>query len=221
MVFLADIENVEADLSGAQLVDLTTYCGANPDRDTLALYLYLYKRAVGDIDTQITVDNTAPDTVTAWDFALPTEDGNFVYIIFGFVIWTAGSYTLNNCVYHSGAYYKALTTTSATPGTDPTKWALITDILGEVLNLANSNVTITQGYAFSTAVAEAGPIGDAMAALGPRIIAGQCKNLNDASATIYGAALIESAWMNFRRQDYTAAQEIMDYVDQQFAAAYA
>jgi hypothetical protein len=221
MVFVLDIQNVSSDLSSAQLVDLSTYGGANPDRDTLALFLYLYKRDASMVDTAITVSNTAPTTVTEWDFALPTEDGNFVYIIFGFPVWTAGSYTIDNCVEYAGVYYKALTTTSATPGTDPTKWAVITDILSEVLNLSNSNVTITQGYAFSTAVAEAGPIGDAMAALGPKIIAGACKNLNDASATIYGAALIESAWMNFRRQDYTQAQEIMDFVDQQFAAQYA
>lgn len=218
MVFIADIQNVAADLSTAQLVDLTTYGSANPNRNTLALYAYLYKRDAANADTQITLVNTAPTTVTAWDFALPTQDGNFVYIIFGFTIWTAGQYTLNNCVYYSGSYYKALTTTSVTPGSDPTKWQLLTDILGQVLNLSSSNVVVTQGYAFSTAVAEAGPIGDEMAAFGAKFIGGKCKNLNDAAASVYGAALIESAWMNFRRQDYVPAQNIMDFVDQQFAS---
>ncbi len=220
MVFLADIQNVESNLATAQLVDLTTYGGSNPDRDTLALYLYFYKRAADNTDTPLTIDNSSPDTVTAWDFALPSQDGNFVYIIFGFEIWSAGTYDLNDCVYHSGVYYKANTSTSGTPGASG-DWDVITDILAEVLNLGSGNVTITQGYAFSTAVAEAGPIGDAMATVGPRIVNGTCRNLNEVAGTLYGAALIESAWMNFRRQDYTEAQEIMDFVDQQFATSFA
>ncbi len=219
MTFVEDIQNISAGLSTGQLVDISTYGGANPDRDQLALFNYFYKRDASMVDTQITLDNTSPLTVVAWDFALPAQDGLFVYITFGFPLWSAGSYTVGNCVYYvtGGAYYRALTTTSATPGTDPTKWALITDILGEVLSLANSNVYITQGYAFSTAVAEAGPIGDAMASFGARFISGKCKSLNDAAIVTFGADLIESAWMNFRRSNYTEAQNIIDYVDQQFA----
>lgn len=218
MVFVLDIQNVSADVQSAQMVDISNYGGSNPDRDTFALFLYLYKRASDSTDTAITVTNTSPLTVSEWDFALPAQDGNFVYIIFGFPIWAAGSYLASACVYKSsnGLYYRANVNTSGVPGVS-SDWIQITDILAEVLNLSGSNVTITQSYAFSTAVAEAGPIGDAMAALGPRIVGGKCKSINDAAAVIYGAALIESAWMNFRRQDYVNAQDIMDFVDQQFA----
>src|SRR5678815_1771804 len=94
-------------------------------------------------------DSTIPLTVTQWTFSLPTQDGNFVSILFGFNIWQAGVYTLGNCVYKSGSYYRVNTaSTSGTPGSSP-DWTLINDILSEVLNLANSNVSITQNYNFS------------------------------------------------------------------------
>lgn len=212
VTFVTDIENVSADLSIAYLVDLTTYGGGNPARNALALYLYLYKRDAQSNDTQISVDNSNPLTVTQWSFTLPSPDGIFVAVIFGFDIWQAGTYSNLDCVYYNGAYYRANTATSQTPGSGG-NWTLITDILATCSG--NATVEQSQTYNFSAARAEAGQLGDAMADLGNKIKDGKCKNWEEAAAVLTGAGLIESAWTNFRRGDYSNAQSIMDFVDAQ------
>jgi hypothetical protein len=215
--FITTITNVSADLTTAQLVDLTTYGGSSPDRDELALYAYLYKRTADLTDTQISLDNTSPLTVNAWSFALAANDGWYVAVIFGFPIWSAGTFNLNECVYHDGVYYVANTTTTEEPGTGG-DWDVISDILAEVLNLDDSGVYITTTNNFSTDRSGAGPVGDALADLGPDIKAGKCKDWAQAADVITGGALIQSAWANFRRADYQEAQEIIDYVQQNYAA---
>lgn len=210
LTLITDIENVSADVTGAQLVDLTTYGGANAARNALALYLYLYKRDAQSSDTAVTIDNTVPTSVTAWDFTL-AGDGWYRAILFAFPIWSAGTYTLNACVYYSGSYYVVnAASTTQTPG--GANWTLITDILGTVLNLSGSGVTIGQTNNFTTAIIEAGTLGDNLQDLGPKIRAGKCKNINDAVGALYGEGLIDSAWMNFERGDNVEAQEIVDYL---------
>lgn len=213
--FVTSIQNESADLTTAQLADLTVY--SSPARNTLALYLYLYKRNANQDDTQITVDNSLPTSVSSWEFTLAASDGWYVAILFGFPIWSAGSYDANKCVYHSGSYYKANTTTVGTPGVSG-QWTLITDILGEVLNLSGSGVYITQTNNFSTARSEASPIGDAVAQFGQLIRSGIPKNWEDAANILFPDGLIESAWVNFRRGDNVPAQEIMDYIQQNYTA---
>lgn len=208
---LTDIEGVSADLLSANLVDLTVYGGANPARNTLALYLYLYKRDALMNDTLLTVSNSDPLNVTSWSFSL-AGDGLYRAILFAFPIWSAGSYVLNNCVYRNGAYYIANTSTTGVPGISP-DWTLITDIIGTVLNISPSLVTIGQTNNFTTANAEAGPLGDKLQDTGPTIKAGKCQNINAAVNVMYGEVLIDSAWMNFERGDYTQAQELIDYVN--------
>lgn len=209
--FVTSIQNESADLVTADVVDLTTY--SSPARADLALYLYLYKRAADLTDTPITISNTDPENVASWSFSLAANDGWYVAIIFGFPIWAAGSYDADKCVYHNGNYYKADVSTSGEPGVSG-DWDLITDILAEVLNLDDSGVYITQTNNFSTARSEAGRLGDNLAALGQNIVSGKCKNWEDASSVLFPAGLIESAWVNFRRGDNTEAQNIIDYVQQ-------
>lgn len=213
--FITAIRNVSADVTTAELQDLTTaYGGVNPARADLALYAYLYKRDAELNDTVVTVANDAPTTVTAWGFTL-NGDGWYVAIIFGFPIWVAGSYTLNQCVYHDGSYWKATTSTSGEPGVSG-DWDEITDILSEVLNLAADNVYITQTNNFTTAILESGKLGDVLQALGQKIIQGKPKNADDAASASFGAALIESAWINHRRGDNQDAQEIVDWLTGQW-----
>lgn len=215
--FVTAIENESADLVTGVLVDLTTYGGSNPDRSDLALYAYLFKRNANLEDTSITLVNTSPTTVNQWSFNLSLKDGLYVAIVFGFPIWSAGSFTADQCVYHDGVYYKANTGTSEEPGTG-SDWDTITDILDEILTLDGSGVYITQTNNFSTARSEAGKLGDNLAALGQKIVSGKCKNWEDAASSLYPAGLIESAWVNFRRGDNVEAQEIIDFVQNRYAA---
>lgn len=212
-----DIENISSDIISAELTDLTVYGGANAERDEIALYTYLYKRNAQLVDTPVTINNNDPVNVLAWSFSL-AGDGWYRAVIFAFPVWVAGSYVLNNCVYHNGVYYKANTSTTGTPGASA-NWDEITDILSEVLNLSNSNVTIGQTNNFTTANAEAYTIGDNLQDLGPKIRSGKCKNINDALTVLWGEALIDSSWYNFSRGDYPQAQEIIDFVNSQFANA--
>lgn len=216
VVFSTDIENVSADLTSAQLVDITHY--TTPARSALYLYAYLFKRSSDNTDTQLTLDNSAPNTVTAWTFSLPQQDGTFIGIIFGFVLWVPGVYTLGNSVYYNGSYYRVgVASTSGTPGVS-VDWILIANILSEVLNLANSNVSITQTYNFSAVRAATGPLGDALASFGLSVKSGKCKDWQQASSVLIGATLISSAWTLFRSMNYSAEQDIMDYLDAQTAS---
>jgi hypothetical protein len=213
MTFVTAIDSEAADLSTAEIVDLSTY--TSPARDELALYLYLYKRDSSLSDTAVSVSNTDPLNVTAWSFTV-IGDGWYRAILFGFPIWAPGTYAANKCVYYSGNYYKANTSTAQTPG--GANWDLITDILSEVLNLYNSGVEITQTNNFTTMNAEASPLGDQLQDLGPKIRTGKCKNINDAVTVLLGESLIDSAWFNFERGDNVEAQQIIDYVNSQWAA---
>jgi len=214
MTFITDIENTSEDLSTAELRDISQYGGSNPDRDQLALYVYLYKRDAQNNDTQITVTNTSPLTANAWSFALPAQDGVFVAIVFGFYIWSAGTYTLGTCRYYNGYYYKANTSTSSTPGSDST-WDLITDILGTCSG--NTSVEQTQTYNWSDAHCSSGKLGDRLADFAPSVRDGRCKDVNKAMQVLFGAAMIESAFVNFRRGDYTAAQSSIDFTQANYA----
>ena len=216
--FVTAIQNVAADLTTAELADLTAYgTGSNPDRADLALFLVLYKRDALLNDTAISVSNTNPTTVSSWSFNLSINDGWYVGILFGFPIWASGAFDADECVYHDTVYYKANTTTSEEPGTG-SDWDVITDILSEVLNLANSGVYITQTNNFSTDRSEAGKLGDELADLGQNIISGKCKNWEDAASVLFPAGLIESAWVNFRRGDNVKAQKTIDFVQARYAA---
>jgi hypothetical protein len=215
--FVTAIQNVSADVTTAELIDLTTnYGGSNPARDELALYAYLYKRDAELNDTAVTISNDDPLNVVAWSFDLNGLDGWYVAIIFGFEIWAAGTFNVNQCVYHSGAYYKALGTTTEEPGTG-SDWDVITDIQSEVLNLGADNVYITQTNNFTTAIVESGKLGNVLQQLGQKIIQGKVKNSDDAATALFGAGLVESAWVNFRRGDYQDAQEIVDFITGQWA----
>ena len=213
LTYIFDIEGVASDLITALLTDLTIYGGSNPARNTLANYLYFYKRDVNLVDSQLTIDNSSPLTVNQYQFSLPTSDGVFVGVIFSFNIWSAGTYAQNACVYYStnGNYYKANTSTSQTPGGN--QWDLITDILGT----CTGNTTVQQGqfYAWSSAHAQTGILGDAMADLGQKLRDGKCRNWEDSANVITASAAIDSAFTNFRRTSYTTAQSIMDWINAQ------
>lgn len=209
--FVTQIQDESADLTTANIVDLTTY--TSPARSALALFLYLYKRDAESNDTQVSITNDDPENVASWEFSLAANDGWYVAILFGFPIWSAGTYAANKCVFYNDVYYKANTSTSETPGAG-SDWDVITDIIGDVLNLSGSGVYITQTNNFSSARSEAGSIGDNAAAFGQKVKSGSCKNWEDAAGILFPDALIESAWVNFRRGDNSQAQEIIDFVQQ-------
>ncbi len=215
MTFLTAIENWASDLSTAQLRDLSQYGGSNPLRSALALYVYLYKRDAQNNDTPITIDNTNPLTANSWTFALPAPDGVFVAIVYGFYIWTAGTYPAGTARYHNGVYYKANTSTFSTPGADST-WDVLTDIQAEVTG--NTSVEQTQTYNWSAAHSMTGPLGDILADFGPTVRNGKCRDLDRLTNVLYGAAMIESAFTNFRAGDYQDAQSVIDYVQANLAA---
>ncbi len=216
LTFIFNIEGVSSDLSTAILTDLSVYGGANPDRDTLALYTYLYKRSADLVDTAIVLDNTSPLTVNQYSFSLPDQDGIFSGITFAFIKWQAGTYAQNDCVYYvtDGNYYIAASSTSSTPGSDAS-WTLITDILATCTG--NASVQQGQFYAWSSAHSQSGPLGDAMADLGDLMRQGKCKSWEQSGAVMTGASAIESAFTNFRRANYTEAQKIIDWVQAQTA----
>ena len=214
--FITAIQNESADVLTAELQDLSTYGGAGPARDELALYLYLYKRDASLNDTAVTITNDDPVNANSWPFSL-NGDGWYVAILFGFPIWEAGSYVELDCVYHDGVYYIANGATSGEPGVSG-DWDVITDIITECLNVGSGNLYITQTDNFTTAILESGKVGDILQTLGQKIIQGKVKNSDDAATALFGGGIVESAWVNFRRGDTQDAQEIVDWITGQWAA---
>lgn len=213
VVFLTDIEQVDASISTAQLTDITNYNTQGVLRSTLALYAFLYKRDANSSDTQIALDNSNPLSVTFWQFNLPSQDGIFVAQIFGIPIWSAGTYTQNQCVYYSGnVYYVNASSTTQTPG--GADWTIIptANIPSVIPGLSSNNVSQTQTYNFSAAHSATGVMANSLADLGLQIKDGRCKNWNQAAGVLTGAALIDSAWTNFRAGNYITCQQIMDYL---------
>src|SRR6476620_10482761 len=126
VVFSTAIENVDATLTSAQLVDTTDYTTQGVARNTLTVYAFLVKRDVNNSDSPITIDNSNPLSAIDWSFDLPSQDGNFVAQMFGFPIWSAGTYMLNQCVYKSGdIYFCNQPSTTETPSMIATDWTNI------------------------------------------------------------------------------------------------
>jgi hypothetical protein len=217
---LTAIQNESSDCTTAELADLTTSYGqgGNPARSGLALYVYLFKRDSALSDTAVTIDNTDPLNVSRWSFSLVSGvDGWYVAFIFNFRIWAAGTYTLNNCVYHSGSYYKCnAASTTGTPGVSA-DWTLITNVMTQVYGVSNTNADVNVTNNFTTCNADSGVIADNLAEFGEKVKSGKCKNWADAAQVLFGAALIESAVINHRRADNQEAQEIIDYVNTQLS----
>ena len=221
--FITKIRNESADLLTAELVDLTEDygVGGNAERSELALYLYLWKRDVELNDTEVTIDNTSPTTVTAWLFNL-AGDGWYVAIVFGFYIYSgAETYDEDDCVYYptTGLYYKCLQdgTTGITPVAGlGTEWEAIADILADVIDL-DSNVFITQTDNFTKAAGQK-KSGDILQPLGQKLINGKCRNWEDAASSLVVRGLLQSAQYNHQRSQNQNGQEIMDYINDRFAA---
>lgn len=219
ITLITAIISESSDCKTAIVQDLTTQYGQGsyPARNTLALYLILNKRSVDLVDTPIVIDNTAPLTVSQWSINL-IGDSWYPGIVIGVPRWSAGAYTINQCVYHvpTTSYYKALTSTSVVPGSDPTKWALITDILGSCLDLG-TNVEQTQVNNF-TACNGSVKAGNVLQPLGQLVVNGSCKNWEDSANAMFIGSLVRSAKVNHLRIQDQDAQEIMDFVNNRFSA---
>lgn len=217
LVQILNITQEAQDCLSAILEDSTADYGVSghPLRNQLALYVYLNKRSAALADTPVAIDNTTPLTSTRWTIALQ-GDSWYPGIVFGFLIWSAGTYTQNQCVYYSGSYYiVAVASTTETPGAG-VQWTLITNILGTCLNL-NTNVEQTQFNAF-TVCNGAVKAGASLQPLGQKIVNGSCKNWQDAANALFVGALVRSAKVNHLVIQDQDAQEIMDYVNSRFQA---
>jgi hypothetical protein len=214
--FITAIKNVSADVLTAEIADLSTYGGLGPARADLALYLYLYKRDAALNDTAVSITNDDPLNANTWPFTL-NGDGWYVGILYGFPVWSAGTYDSLDCVYHTGVYYQANGSTTGTPGVSP-DWDVLSMTSPDAALASSGNLYITQTDNFTTAIIESGKVGDILQTLGQKIIQGKVKNSDDAAFALFGGGLVESAWVNFRRGDTQDAQEIVDFITGQWTA---
>lgn len=216
--YVTDISEQSADLSTAVLFDLTNWGNSgNPARNTKALFLQLFKRDINNVDTAITIDNSSPLSVTQWNFQLAATDGNYPAVIFGYEIWSAGSYEAGNCVYYSvdGKYYQALSDTSAVPGSDELIWKTLTDPTS-IENEENTLVDVGYTMNFNTGHIEI-PISDELETLADKIESGKCRDVDQLLKSLKGVALLNGAWVNHWRIKDTQAQAIVDFVTSKYA----
>jgi hypothetical protein len=215
IVFSTDIENIDSTVSNGSLIDLTNYANQGVARNTLAVVVFLVKRDALNNDTSITINNSSPLTATSWSFALPPQDGLFVANLYGFIIWSAGTYTLNQIVYYNGNFYYAnAASVTDTPGSSD--WTLIPvaniQIVIAGLSPAPSNLSQTQTYNFTTPHIQTGILATTLADFGLLVTEGKPRNWSQASGVLSGGSLLKSAYTNFAKQNYTGAQSIVDYL---------
>lgn len=144
---LADLsEFILMDNTGVyDAVDNPTGFGVpNPERNTIALFLYGYKYRANSDDEALVLNNSAdPLLVSQWDVPI-SEDGYYYFRMLGIPIWEiATPYAVGDIVYHSSRYYIALdVSTGVDPLTDPLTWEEITDLTTDAI-FGNPSIYVT------------------------------------------------------------------------------
>jgi hypothetical protein len=124
-------------LDNTGLYNVTTNPGGygtpNPDRATLALYLYGYKYKKDVDDTPLNISNLDPTAVTQWQIPMPT-DGYYYFTLLGFNIYDVLlPYAQGVYVYYAGGYYKSLDViaTGEDPINNPSLWEPVADLTSD------------------------------------------------------------------------------------------
>lgn len=211
ITYVTQIERESADGTTAVLKDYTSY--TSPARNALALFIKFVKRSAALVDTAITIDNSAPLSATEWTFNL-AGDGWYYATIFGFPIWSAGTYTVNQCVYYSVTqrYYQAKGTVSSVP-TNTTDWNYLPD--PTLIELTATNVEINNTHNFTSGQSEI-LTGDQLEQLADEIIDGKPKDWEDTTIALLGLALLNGAWVKHYRVKNQQAQSIIDFIIQRY-----
>ena len=213
ITYITQIQRESADGTTAVLKDLTTY--TSPARNTLALFLKFVKRSALLVDTSITIDNSIPLTVTEWTFNL-AGGGWYRAAIFGFPIYSAGTYAANACVYYStnGRYYKSKSGGVVSVPTTTADWDELTDPTS-IENTASTNVEINYTDNWTTYDADV-PVGDQLALLSDQIVNGVPKDWEDTTVALIGLALINGSWVKHYRTLNQDGQKIVDFINQKY-----
>jgi hypothetical protein len=132
-----------SDADTATIPDSTVYGGSNPARNTLAVYLELWKMDADSVATAITMDNDDPANVTSWTFD-SSDDGWYksrIYIVPDFNILTA--YTIGQVVFYNDTLYICISPTTGDLPSNPTFYSETTL---EAAASANNVTTAYQDY---------------------------------------------------------------------------
>jgi len=128
-VTFSNTEVIVTDVTGDYNVSTNPggYGAPNPAFNTLAHYVVLKKKGVGDTqDATLVLDTYNPLVSTSFTYQR-TIDGWYEATKLTIPIWSAGSYANGIVKYYNGTVYKANQTTSSTPGADAT-WDAVTDL---------------------------------------------------------------------------------------------
>lgn len=117
---------LSADCEQLTLIDQTVYGGANPTRDQFGIFVIGYKKGLSDeadIWLEITSNYGDPQTNDTW-YVVSTWDGWHSFPMYAVPLYSgAATYSLNQCVFHSSAFWKCLASVSGVePGTNPSFW---------------------------------------------------------------------------------------------------
>ena len=218
--YITQIERESADCTTAIIKDYTDY-GVDdaPVRNTIGLFVKLVKRSASDppIDTPVTIDNSSPLSVGQWTIDITnTKDGWYYMTLFGYPIWTAGTYDQNKCVlYSNGNCYRAKATVSSLP-TVSADWELITDPTSTTIeNLEDSGIYLNSTHNFTTCNAEI-PVSDQLEILADQITDGRPKDWEDTTLALLGKGLLNGAWVNHYRVKNQKAQVVVDFLNQKY-----
>lgn len=219
--YITQIERESADCTTAIVKDYTDYgIDDAPVRNTIGLFVKLVKRSASDppVDVPVLIDNTTPLTVSQWTISIAeTGDGWYYMTLFGYPLWTAGTYSKDKCVlYSNGNCYKAKADGISSLPTVSADWDLITSPTDSTIEaLENSGIYLNNTHNFTTCHAEI-PVSDQLEQLADQITNGRPKDWEDTTTALLGRALINGTWVNHYRVKNQRAQVIVDFINQKY-----
>lgn len=219
--YITQIERESADCTTAIIKDYTEY-GVDdaPVRNIIGLFVKLVKRSASDppVDVPVTISNASPLSVSQWTIDITaTKDGWYYMTLFGYPVWAAGTFDLNECVlYSNGNCYRAKANGVSSLPTVSADWELITNPTSASIEaLADSGIYINNTHNFTTCNAEI-PVSDQLEQLADKISDGRPKDWEDTTLALLGSALLNGAWVNHYRVKNQRAQVITDFINQKY-----
>lgn len=120
----------------------TGYGDPNEEFSDFAHYMLIRKKNVNEVPDAVVVMDTYNEEVATEFAGTRTVDGWYEAVKFNIPKWTEGTHLIGSVRYLNGAIYKAVTSTSQTPGAS-SDWQEVTD-LAEIEN-NDSIVTAVEG----------------------------------------------------------------------------
>ncbi len=146
MALTANINRTATSLTSSVFTDETTYGGANPDRNEVALYFTGYKVDEDQVETALTVDSFDPETVTEFTVTNGVDGYHKYYVVIVDNYDAAVEYEKYDLVWSTSldAFYEYINDTPST-GSLVTNTNFFTPVTDPTTKIANVGTATESG----------------------------------------------------------------------------